>query len=375
MKRALMVSGAVLTLLLGLVVSPGYSHRPPGWEPPEGPAGIRGRVAPEWSAVEGRKTAAQAAGSAVKTVRVDCDKGESVNEALAKSEQELVIEISGMCQEIVVVDRGNVTLRGTDPSHDGIRGGGSHPKYWAVVNLSHANFVRFENLTLAVSGDELYGVFVVGSDTVDFDNCQFEGSWPLTSSYSFLRIVDSSFVSEADGIGIDLWQASYLQCTGCSLSSYRWGIVTRNSRADIRDSLIQGTNGVLSFGGGARTVIINSTVSATGAALYAANIANFEHFGGTVTGSVYAEWGGRVWLEDVEQTEAADNGAFDGTLALRGGTRLLGHVWGAGFGKVLVHQDAAIEGDLFCWEAGDAFCADPAKISGGSSGCESCVAP
>jgi len=50
--------------------------------------------------------------SGAKTVIVDCEKGDSINEALEEKADELVIEIVGTCQEDVVIERNNVTLRG-----------------------------------------------------------------------------------------------------------------------------------------------------------------------------------------------------------------------------------------------------------------------
>jgi len=54
-------------------------------------------------------------GSGVKTILVDCDKGQTIGKALEKKADELIIEISGTCQEEVVIGRNNVTLRGVMP--------------------------------------------------------------------------------------------------------------------------------------------------------------------------------------------------------------------------------------------------------------------
>jgi hypothetical protein len=60
------------------------------------------------------------AGSApgVKTIRVDCNRGDSINQALADKADGLIIEVQGTCQEDVVVARDDVTLLGlgSDPT-------------------------------------------------------------------------------------------------------------------------------------------------------------------------------------------------------------------------------------------------------------------
>ncbi len=53
--------------------------------------------------------------SGVKTILVDCDKGDSINEALEEKANALTIEFSGTCYESVVIRRDNVTIRGVSP--------------------------------------------------------------------------------------------------------------------------------------------------------------------------------------------------------------------------------------------------------------------
>jgi len=53
--------------------------------------------------------------SGAKTILVDCEKGDSINEALDDKSDDLIIEISGTCQEDVVIKRNSVTLRGMMP--------------------------------------------------------------------------------------------------------------------------------------------------------------------------------------------------------------------------------------------------------------------
>ncbi len=56
---------------------------------------------------------------------VDCAKGQSINAALARSRDAVVVEIRGMCAEDVVIERHRTVLRGRHPNQDGITGVGS----------------------------------------------------------------------------------------------------------------------------------------------------------------------------------------------------------------------------------------------------------
>src|SRR5688572_12526718 len=84
------------------------------------------------------------------TEKVDCSKGESINKALSKHQGagSLVVELTGMCQENVVVTRDRVTLRGTDPATDGIQAVGNVEQTDAAVWVRSAQLVTLENLKL-----------------------------------------------------------------------------------------------------------------------------------------------------------------------------------------------------------------------------------
>jgi hypothetical protein len=55
------------------------------------------------------------AGPRTLTVAVNCSAAESINEALERKAEELIVEITGSCHEDVVIERNNVTLRGVTP--------------------------------------------------------------------------------------------------------------------------------------------------------------------------------------------------------------------------------------------------------------------
>jgi hypothetical protein len=82
------------------------------------------------------------------TVSVDCAAGDTIGAALAASSAPaLVVEVHGLCAENVRLQRGNVTLRGTDPAVDGIRG--ISPAVGAsAVRIEGASDVTIERLSL-----------------------------------------------------------------------------------------------------------------------------------------------------------------------------------------------------------------------------------
>jgi hypothetical protein len=63
---------------------------------------------------------ASAPAEALKTVTVNCP-GDKINQAIKGNDDQLVLEIRGFCDEDVIVDRNDVTLRGANPSTDGYR--------------------------------------------------------------------------------------------------------------------------------------------------------------------------------------------------------------------------------------------------------------
>lgn len=70
---------------------------------------------------------------------------------------DLVVEIKGLCEENVVVNRERVTLRGTNPASDGIRAAAlDTPGSFAL--LVRSSYVRIENLK--ITGGQTYGLVI-----------------------------------------------------------------------------------------------------------------------------------------------------------------------------------------------------------------------
>jgi len=145
-------------------------------------------------------------------VQVDCDKGGRIMQALNNPAEELVIEISGMCEEEVIVNRSNVTFRGTDPLIDGIR-----PKPGQLLNnalnLFGVHRVNIENLRLTGAN---VGLGMNNSFAVDIINCRIEGNdsvGVILGSASGANDLVDTLVSNNGSIGVLIANGSDLRPT------------------------------------------------------------------------------------------------------------------------------------------------------------------
>lgn len=168
-----------------------------------------------------------------KVIRVDCNKGQSINEALAKDEPNLVIEISGVCAESVTITRDNVALRGvaTGATIDGATL--PSPKSPGIAVLGATN-VTLENLVVQHMGRAvaLYrsaGAALTNAILQDSSHGLFvaESSSAIATDCAMLR-------NTVDGISV--WQNSAVQMDGTvrANSNGRTGIIASGgSSADL----------------------------------------------------------------------------------------------------------------------------------------------
>ena len=162
---------------------------------------------------------------ALKIVTVDCEAGESVSRALQEPGIDLEIQIVGVCDESVTVDRDRVILRGRDPLRDGLRSLASQDPRESALLINSARRVRVENLLL--TGGAWAGLRVLGShDQVEVTNCRLEtnGQWGAV-------IVDST-VTLRDTVITDNGASASLVARGGML-------VTRGSSAACIDCRIE----------------------------------------------------------------------------------------------------------------------------------------
>ena len=87
-----------------------------------GQAAIRARLASMKASRLADLRTARASATLSRTIRVDCTKGQSIQAAIDKNAGSIIVEIRGICSENVLIDGREVTLRGSDPTVDGIRG-------------------------------------------------------------------------------------------------------------------------------------------------------------------------------------------------------------------------------------------------------------
>lgn len=312
-----------------------------------------------------------------KTVHVDCTKGQSIQKALEDKAEELIVEIRGICHEDVVVDRFKVTLRGSDPAVDGVRGVGPSRPGSGVVYVQNAREVKIENLS--IGGGSRHGLSVVRTTVAEVNNCHFIDNTTsgVLASLSFVDITDSVFTDNRDALaGFD---AELIRCTRCTGTNRLFGVLAiGGSRFGIRDSSFSaGSVGVAALEGAPFVELTNTTIAADLLALFATEDADVFVTGGELQGSILAEQKSMLVLDGAEQTtHTFGENRFDlGTITrLTGGATLLGPVSVEAFSNLAI-QGGSIAGDLTCTAGGDAFCDDPAAVSGAVNGCSQCLKP
>ena len=141
-----------------------------------------------------------------KTIQVDCSKGQSINQALRDKAEELIIQISGMCQERVVVTRDNVTLIGSDPVTDGVTGPALDDPWVqrALVRVNDGRNVRLEKLTITASVARTLEI----AEKIHSQN--YSASITCCNSKNFLRNVGSSFLPSLPRGILALWNAKHI---------------------------------------------------------------------------------------------------------------------------------------------------------------------
>lgn len=335
---------------------------------------------PETAAGQGRPPDSGPPVPPALTVEVDCAGGDSINAALARPAGELTVEIRGFCREDVVVRRDRVTLRGGDPAVDGIRGAGAGDLPGdGVVRVEHARGVRIENLTL--TGGARHGLAMLDATAVEVAGCRLvdnarAGLVPTVSSSVF---VTDTTISGNGRQGILAFDDSLVQCLRCTIQEPGSAVLAvRGPDVEIRDSTLAGGGiAVLADTGGTVVRLTDTAVTATGFALVAFELTEIHVSGGSLSGGITGEWKSLLVLDGVVQT-ANPVGNFldlDSTARLTEQTSLQGDFAVLGASTLLLEKGSTMGGNLACGSASDAFCDDPTRVAGTTSGCASCVKP
>ena len=294
------------------------------------------------------RAAAHAQSAAPKTITVDCTKGEKIQDAVDKNAAPLDILVKGFCAESVLIDGKNFTLRGTDPTTDGIQGAPG-----TALTVDSVNVASVQNLSF--SGN-VTGVSVR-------DDAQFIGENLTISSNSQRGIVVNG--------------ARFAACIGCRLQNNGGfaGVSTRGGLLTLLDSVVSGTRGVLAQNGAYADIdcisegsgnpcSMNVTQIAASANLMGATAALWG--AGNFTGTVRAADSGHVQVVGAQQMSTGNNGvaafgelivgpSFDFQGNLIAESTIRGTTIVSGFGRALIRESSTLDGSIQCQSAGDAW--------------------
>ena len=314
-------------------------------------------------------------GPPVTTVRVDCDQGQSINKALERPGQKLVVEISGFCNERVEFRRSNVTLIGTDPATDGITGPalGDVAVDRALVRISDSRGVRLENLT--ITGSESRGLEGVSSAFLDIVNCRIVGNdgRGLQMGLGSAAFVEDSEIADNGDIEIITFSGGDVRCTRGAVSDDD-GIAV----AALRGALMVFNDSTISTGGSVGVYSVEeSTIYGTDSdvadatiSLYSSTDAQIQWTGGQIDGSVWSDFASRAYLFGVTQAgNPVGNSASEHSHFRVDGGTLVGDTRMTGFSNATLEAGVSL-GSVSCDRGGDAFC--DGSVTKSSSSCGLC---
>lgn len=168
------------------------------------------------------------------TVRVKCDQGDSINSALSKQQNalSLVIEVSGICHENVVVNRDRVTLRGTDPARDGVNAVQNTDFIDAAVWIREAHRITVENLKLTGGFSGLLATNV-STPVLRVINCRMEDNRVGMLVQSSIVEASNSTLGPNDGVNAEVFLGSRLACLNCTLADPQVGAPSGANKTNV----------------------------------------------------------------------------------------------------------------------------------------------
>jgi hypothetical protein len=334
------------------------------------------------------------------TVKVDCAKKESVGDALAQNQtaQSLVVEVSGLCHENVVVTRDRVTLRGADPSVDGIEAAESEEINDAAVWARGVHHLVIENLKLTGGFSGLLATDASLASLV-LNNCRLEGNaaYGVQLQTSLVEAHDTTFGPNGN-VNAALFGVSRLQCSNCTLADPQGGGPLGSLRLNL-----------LAFGGHAlfdHSTLTNGGIQNSDAALLSLTDSSLEgpapngqslNTGGAVVSFVRVQVRGAMRFSQNSSTEllgvtqtpvtggptnTVEDSAFvrvgDAPPAAGGPPSLPSSLRAftlRNFSNLSLLQTSQVVGNLRCSLGANAFCAAPATGVSGTSNCGLCPKP
>jgi hypothetical protein len=314
---------------------------------------------------------------AIKTRTIDCSKGKSIQAVLdSEKADSLILELSGICQEDVDINRSNVVLRGNDPTVDGIRGATADPSTAPpVLSIHDARNVTLENI--GIYDGARHGLLATDVFRLIISNARIEGhasNGVMAFGVDIVRIANTTISAGVDGIQA----VGDVTCSGCTIDAGRIGFLafegqhtlTGNSTVtsggygvfaqlaaslEIRDSSVEGPWGSAYAFGNARVALYNSTIG---------------------DGPLSCEEDSTLVLDNTQMLANLDGGnyIFRGCrVYMANGAKVEGDAYVAQF-STLSFEDAgsSVDGSLYCSEGADAHCASPASAFTGTSSCGQC---
>jgi hypothetical protein len=252
----------------------------------------------------------------------------------------------------VLVRRDYVTLRGSDPTVDGIQGAETTNQV-AFSTVRVQDSVEFKMENLLITGGIRNRLGINGTTPAFVNNCRLvdNGNFGFTLGSSSV-IATGITVSGRRGIGI--FDGGFFTCTGCSVTAD--DIAFGNfggARARVSESDLAGRIAVSSSEAASETVVNDSTLQ----------------------GKIVSELNSLLILDGVSQINNPDQNhvLLDATLKTQGTTSLMGPTTVEEFSRVLLRDGSTHDGDLTCSSVSDAFCDEPADVNGTVTGCVSCV--
>lgn len=325
------------------------------------------------------------------TVKVRCDKGDSINSTLSKQldARSLVVEISGICHENVVVARDRVTLRGTDPEIDGIDAVESTGFMDAALWVKSAHGVVVENLKLTGGFGGLLATNV-STPILRVTNCRLEGNRVGMLAQASMVEANNSVFGPNDSVNAEIFLGSRVACLSCTLANPQAGAPPGGNRTNVivsasRFVLNQST--MTSGGIQSDEAIVIATDSTIEAA--ASNLLALGTTGGSTVSLTRVELAGQlvfnqktsVQLFGVTQSGAMPNQANHSTFVRVASAASPAGPVASDVGGFTLNDfsnlallDASKVASLLCNSGSNAFCAVPNNVTG-TSNCALCPKP
>jgi hypothetical protein len=145
-------------------------------------------------------------------LKVDCDKGETITDALKHAASGDTIRVTGLCQERVTITTDRITLDGQGRAVvDG--GGGGPAEFSAVVTVKSASGVTIKGLTIRNGPGE--GILAQGGASFTLQAAHVHGNGFTGVSVggnSTAEVIDTSI--HHNGLGVDVYTGSSLIAKG-----------------------------------------------------------------------------------------------------------------------------------------------------------------